>query len=92
MVRNGKSNYKAEIRRISLVTAIVIGIVCICSAFFALISKSTPYDLKHMLNLHFDITRPMLLSLIISGGLTLIIIQFFLTKITMRRILKFAEQ
>jgi hypothetical protein len=85
-------NSKAEIERISIFTAMVMGVVCICSAFFALISKSTPYDLKHMLNLHFDITRPMLLSLIISGGLTLIIIQFFLTKITMRRILKFAEQ
>jgi hypothetical protein len=92
MVQNGKSNYKAEIRRISFFTAIVTGFVCNSSAFIALMSKSTPSDLKHMLNLSFEISRPMLICLIFSGGLALVFIQYLLTKVTMQRILKFEQQ
>jgi hypothetical protein len=80
--------YKAEINRISRFTSIVIGFVCLFSAIFALISKSTPSDLKQMFHLPFDISQPLLISLIITGGLFLIFAQYFFTQITMKKILK----
>jgi hypothetical protein len=86
-----KTNYRAEIKRISLFTAIVIGIVCICSAVFALMSKSTPSDLKQMLNLSFDVSQSILVSLILFGGLFLILIQYLSTKVTMKKVLKLNE-
>jgi hypothetical protein len=84
------TDYKGEIRRISGFTSIVIGIVCLFSAAIALISKSTPEDLKGMLHLPFDISQPLLISIILTGGLFLIFAQYFLTRITMQQTLKSA--
>ena len=81
------TNHEGEIRRISTFTAIVIGIVCLFSAAVALISKSTSEDLKNMFNLPFDISRPLLITFIVAGGLSLIIIQYLLVKFTMKKIL-----
>lgn len=80
--------YKSEIDRISKFTSIVIGIVCLLSGTIALSSKSTPYDLKSMLQLRFDISQPILITFIIVGGLFLITAQYWLTKITMITMLK----
>ena len=85
---NEETDYKTEIHRISRFTSIVIGIVCLFSSTFALISKSTPYDLKLMLHLPFDISQPLLISFIITGGMCLIIAQYFLVKATMIKTLK----
>jgi hypothetical protein len=84
----GMADYKTEIKKVSGFTATVTGFVCLFSAFFALISKSTPSDLKHMLHLSFDLTQTVLISLIISGGLFLVFAQYLLTKITMTKMLK----
>ena len=81
------TDHEGEIRRISTFTAIVIGIVCLFSAAVALISKSTSEDLKNMFNLPFDISRPLLITFIVAGGLSLIIIQYLLVKFTMKKIL-----
>lgn len=85
---NSTIDYKAEIYRISRFTSIIIGFVCLFSAIFALISKSTFYDLKYMLHLPFDISQTLLISFIIIGGLFLILSQYWLTKITMIKILE----
>jgi hypothetical protein len=85
---NSTTNYKSEILKISIFTSIVIGFVCLFSAIFALLSKSTPDDLKHMLHLSFDISQSMLVSFIITGGMFLILSQYWLTKVTMIMILK----
>jgi hypothetical protein len=85
---NNTIDYKAEVLRISRFTSIVIGFVCLFSAIIALSSKSTPYDLKHMLHLQFDISQSILISLIIIGGVLLILTQYWLTKVTMIMILK----
>lgn len=84
----GIVDYNSEIKKVSGFTAVVTGFVCLFSAFFALISKSAPSDLKHMLHLSFDVTQSMLIGLIISGGLFLVIIQYLLTMITMKKMLK----
>lgn len=86
--QNDTIHYQSEINRISRFTAIVIGIVCLFSGIIALLSKSTPDDLKGMFHLQFDISQPMLVIFILTGGLFLITMQYWLTKITMTKMLK----
>ena len=78
------TDYGKEILRISVFASVVIGIVCICSAVVALVSKSTAEELKIMFNLSFNISQPLLVTFIIAGGLLLVIIQYLLVKITMK--------
>jgi len=86
--QNSTIDYKSEISRISIFTSIIVGFVCLFSAIFALLSKSTPYDLKHMFHLSFDISQSILICFIIIGGAVLILSQYWLTKATMILILK----
>ncbi len=81
------TDYKREIRRVSVFASSVIGIVCMFSAAVALISKSTTSDLKLMFNLPFDISRPMLIAFIVTGGLLMIVVQYLLVKVTMEKTL-----
>jgi hypothetical protein len=86
--QNGTTDYKSEIDRISRFTSFVIGFICLFSATFALSSKSTASELKHMLHLPFDISQPILITFIIAGGLFLVFFQYWLTQITMVKMLK----
>jgi hypothetical protein len=86
--QNEIKDFKKEIYRTSLFTSIVIGVVCLSSAIIALISKSTPDDLKGMFHLSFDISQTLLLCTIIAGGIFLVIAQYYLTKIVMKLTLK----
>ena len=81
------TNYKLEIRRISVFATLVTGIVCFFSASIALLSNSTAEDLKGMLRLPFDITIPLLIAFILTGGILMIVIQYLLVKLTMRKTL-----
>jgi hypothetical protein len=85
---NELDNSRRDIKRISVFTSSVTSIVCLTSAFVALLSKSTPEDLKGMFHLNFDITRPMLLGLISVGGIMLIALQYYLTRFVMIKTLK----
>ena len=80
---NSTASYKSEIAKVSKFTAIVVGAVGLSSAIFALMSKSTPTDLRYMLHLPFDITPVMLYAIIAVGGLMLVLAQYWLTKATM---------
>jgi glucose-6-phosphate-specific signal transduction histidine kinase len=86
--QNKIRDYKREIHRTSLFTSFIIGVVCLFSATFALISPSTPSDLKGMLRLPFEISQTILLCIIIAGGLILIVAQYYLTRATMFSVLK----
>ena len=86
--QNENTDYKREIIRTSRFTSIIIGVVCLFSAAIALVSKSTPSDLKGMLHLPFEISQTLLLCIIIAGGLILIIAQYYLTRATMILVLK----
>ena len=78
------TDYRKEIRRISVFTSAIMGIVCLFSATVALVSKSTTEDLRGMFNLLFDISQTLLVTFIITGGLFLIIIQYLLARFTMK--------
>ena len=77
-----KINKLNAINNISYFSVIVLFVLCIISAYFALASSSTQNDLKGMLNLNFEVTRNMILGLIIIGGLILLFIQYWITKFT----------
>ncbi len=83
----GITDYKREIRRISVFASVITGIVCIFSAAVALLSKSTLSELKHMFHLPFELTRPLLIAFLISGGLLMIVVQYLLVKIIMKKTL-----
>ena len=85
---NNIVDYKMEIFKISSFTSAITGFICLLSAVIALLSKSTPYDLKGMFRLSFDMTQPLLISFIITGGILLIVSQYWLTKFTMIKTLK----
>lgn len=89
--QNEIRDYKKEIQRTSIFTSVIIGVVCLFSATIAMISPSTPSDLKGMLRLPFEISQTILLCIIIAGGLFLITGQYFLTRATMISILKSAK-
>ena len=59
-------------------TGIVFG-VCAASAAFALLSSSTPSDLRGMLGLGFEVTQGMILVLILVGGAGLLALNWVLT-------------
>jgi hypothetical protein len=88
IVQNRSINYSTDMNQISGFTTLVLGLVCLCSAIFALSSKSTPLDLKMMFHLPFDISLQVLIIFIIGGGLLLIITQYWLTKITIIKTLE----
>ena len=77
-----------QLRRVSLtaciVTTALMALVCIASAFFALISPSTPSDLRGMLDLGFEVTPIMIWGLILIGGVGLLAVTWVLTGLSVR--------
>jgi hypothetical protein len=86
--RNELNNNRRDVHRISIFTSSVTALVCISSALIALLSKSTPEDLRGMFHINSEITRPLLVSLIIIGGIMLVALQYYLTRFIMVKTLK----
>jgi hypothetical protein len=57
----------------------ILFLVCAASAFFALISPSTPNDLQGMFGLEFKVTQAMIVGLIVIGGFLLLAFNAALT-------------
>lgn len=83
-----RETFPKEISKVSLFTSMAIGFICLFSATIALIDSYTASNLEGMLNLSFEITPAMLLGLIIIGGLFLIGLQYWLTKMAIIKTLK----
>jgi hypothetical protein len=69
-------------RRTCGLTTGLLALVCAASAFFALMSPSTPADLRGMLRLGFELTPAMIWGLILVGGAVLLVINWMLTTLT----------
>jgi hypothetical protein len=78
----------ARVRQASLrtciLTTVLMALVCAASAFFALISPSTPSDLRGMLGLGFEVTSAMIWGLILIGGAGLLAVNWLLTVLAVR--------
>jgi hypothetical protein len=67
-----------------LFTTGILFLVCAASAFFALVSPSTPSDLQGMLGLGFELTQAMIIGLIVVGGILLLAFNAVLTAVSVR--------
>jgi len=70
-------------RRTAWFTTAVLFFICAASAFIALVSPSTASDLKGMLGLGFEVTREMIVGLIVVGGLVLLAFNWVLTALSL---------
>ncbi|MEJ2616236.1 MAG: hypothetical protein P8Z35_14860 [Ignavibacteriaceae bacterium] len=87
--RNIKSGmYSKIINKVSLFTGLIMALICISSGLIALLDNYTGSTIKGMLGLGFDVTKEMIFTIIIIGGLGLILTEYFITKLTMQRTIK----
>ena len=70
-------------------TSIAMLFICISSAYIALLSTSTISDLTGMFNLQFTLTPLMLRTGILIGGVCLVVLQYFVTKISSKKLSTF---
>lgn len=83
---------KKKIEQVSIFTSLVIALFCVSSAIMGLADKTVGKNLQGMFKLNFEITKPMIIILILTGGFTLIISQYFITKLTIIKTIKFVEK
>jgi hypothetical protein len=87
-IRINQKNYPADQvenikKRVPLFTGSIMVVICISSAIIALTEKTIGMELQGMLGLKFEVTMNMVIALILIGGVTLIITEYYLTKIAM---------
>ena len=62
----------------------VLALICVTSAWLALRDSTTAANLEGMLRLNFEVTQPMIVTLILVGGAGLLAINWWLTSITIQ--------
>jgi len=60
-------------------------LICISSALIALAGNGVGKDLQMMFGLNFEVTKPMIVTIALIGGGTLISSQYYLTKMMTKR-------
>jgi hypothetical protein len=74
------SSYTKKVaRQAALFTASTLGLVCVASGVIALVNRSTASDLQGMLGLQFQVTPPMIVSIILGGGAIILALDWWLT-------------
>ena len=76
------------INQVSLFAGLIMTLICISSGFLALVGYGAGGMIKELLGLGFEVTKPMVLGIVLIGGLTLIITNIILTRITMIKTIK----
>jgi hypothetical protein len=76
------------INQVSLCTGLTMTLICISSGFLALAGEGAGGDIKGMLGLGFEVTKLMVVGITLIGGLSLILTQIILTRITMIKTIK----
>lgn len=72
-----------QINQVSLFTGFIMTLICIFSGTIGLMDKTTGNNIQGMLGLDFRITRTMLVVIVVTGGISLIVAQYYLTRFTM---------
>ncbi len=78
-------DFERSAKNIARLTTGVMLAVCTVSALLAMTSSSTASDLKGLLHLRFEVTRPMIVVLILVGGTALLVGQYWMTQLSARR-------
>lgn len=76
------------INQVSLFTGLIMILICISSGFLAMTGNDAGGMIKDVLGLGFEVTRSMVLGIVLIGGLILILTNIILTRITMIRTIK----
>ncbi len=75
--KSQKFDIKSTAHNVAHFSTDVLLFVCVASGYLALSDTTTAANLEGMFNLSFDITRPMLWSIIVLGGLIMVLINYF---------------
>ena len=76
--------HQETIHLVSTFTALIMIFICISSAWIGLAGTGVGKDLQMMFRLNFEVTKPMIAVVAFAGGVTLIGLQYFITKLTMK--------
>jgi len=76
------------INRVSLFTGLIMTLICISSGIIGLTDKTIGENIQGMLGLDFEITKTMIFTIIFIGGFGLIVSQYFLTRLTMIKVIR----
>jgi len=76
------------INQVSMFAGLIMTFVCISSGFLAIYDNGASGMIQNVLGLSFEVTRPMLWGIVLIGGLTLILANILLTRITMIKTIK----
>ncbi len=79
---------KRIINRTALFVGATMIVICALSAYLALREESIGQQIRGMLGLHFEVTRPMVIGIIVVGGLALITAQICCIRFTIHQRLK----
>jgi hypothetical protein len=82
------NDQKRIINRTTLFVGAIMIVICSLSACLALREESIGQQIRGMLGLHFEVTRLMVIGLIVAGGLALIVAQICCIRFTIHRRLK----
>ena len=82
---------KKSINHVSIFTGFIMLLICISSGYIALAGIGVGRDLEAMLGLGFQVTRPMIWSVTVIGGLLLVLLQILVTKYSMTQTIKAYE-
>lgn len=80
--------HSKHISQVSIFTGWIMTLICISSGFLALLNNEAGGMIKEVLGLGFDVTRSMVLLIVLIGGLILILTYIMLTRIAMTKTIK----
>ena len=72
------SIYRSELRKVTIFSAMILFLICCCSAWLALVDPYTADNLQGMLKLRFEVTDTIIWLLIVIGGASLLLLQHVL--------------
>jgi hypothetical protein len=79
--RNANAFFIKKVTRLAAMsTTSILALICIASASLAVRSPSTASDLEGMLGLPFQVTQPMIMGLILGGGILILTLNWWLTR------------
>lgn len=80
--------HRKLVNQVSWFTGLIMTLVCISSGFLAIYDNGAAGMIQSVLGLSFEVTRSMLWGVVLIGGSGLILINVFLTRITMIKTIK----
>ena len=83
-----EENRSKLINRVSLFSGAIMTLICVSSGFLALVNNEASGMIKEVLGLNFEVTKSMVWGIVLAGGLALILINIFLTRMTMIKTIK----